>query len=239
MARRLFFVPEVQSELAELRGEDAKHLTRVLRVEAGQIYELSDGQSLYLAQVELADRDAVRFRVLERLATPVDPYEVTLAMALVKFDRFEWILEKATELGAHHIRPFWCDRSEPGLEKAALKRIERWRKILIESSQQSRRVVPPQVHEPVNFERVLPVPAERRYFFDERRDDAEFAPELVAKTMLIIGPEGGWTDRERALATGCVGAALGPRVLRAETAAMAALAILGSHLRRTLGSPAS
>ena len=235
MARRLFFVPEVQSELAELRGEDAKHLTRVLRVEPGQVYELSDGRSLYLAQVELADRDAVRFRVLERLPTPVEPYVVTLAMALVKFDRFEWILEKATELGAHHIRPFWCDRSEAGLEKAALKRIERWRKILIESSQQSRRVVPPQVHEPVSFERVLTVPVDRRYFFDERRDDAEFAPELVARTMLIIGPEGGWTDRERALATGCAGAALGPRVLRAETAAIAALAILGSRLRQRPG----
>ena len=99
----------------------------------------------------------------------------------------------------------------------------------------SRRVVPPQVHEPVSFERLLSVPAERRYFFDERREDAEFAPDLVVNTMLMVGPEGGWTDRERALATGCVGASLGPRVLRAETAAMAALAILGSHLRRTPG----
>ena len=96
-------------------------------------------------------------------------------------------------------------------------------------------MVPPQVHEPVSFERLLSVPAERRYFFDERREDAEFAPEFVTNSLLMVGPEGGWTDRERALATGCVGASLGPRVLRAETAAMAALAILGSHLRRTPG----
>ena len=235
MARRLFFVPEVRLDLAELRGDDAKHLTKVLRVEAGQLYELSDGAAHYLARVEAADRDAVRFRVLETLPVPHDPCTVTLAMALVKFDRLEWILEKATELGAHHIRPFWADRSEPGLQKAAAKRMERWHKILIESSQQSRRVVPPAVHEPVSLERVLSVPADRRYFFDERREDAEFAPEPGPHSLLIVGPEGGWTDRERAVAAGCTAVSLGLRVLRAETAAVAALAILGSALRRKPG----
>ncbi len=239
MARRLFFVPEVRSGRAELRGEEAKHLTRVLRVEAGQIYELSDGQAHYLAQVELADRDQITFQVQEELPVSPEPYEVILAIALVKFDRLEWILEKATELGATHIRPFWSDRGEPGLEKAVAKRLDRWRKILIESCQQSRRIVPPAIYEPVSLASVLSVPAERKYFFDERREDGEFAPEPASASLLLIGPEGGWTERERALAVSCTGASLGPRVLRAETAAIAALAILGHRLRQTPGSPAS
>ena len=239
MARRLFFVPEVRSGLAELHGEQARHLTRVLRVEAGQLYELSDGQAHYLAQVEATDREQVRFRIKEEYPVVREPYEVTLAIALVKFDRLEWMLEKATELGATHIRPFWCDRCEAGLEKAAVKRLDRWRRILVESCQQSRRIVPPQVYEPVSLEYLLSLPADRRYFFDERREDGEFAPVPVASSMLLIGPEGGWTDRERSMAPGCIGASLGPRVLRAETAAIAALAILGSRLRQTPGLPAS
>jgi len=235
MARRLFFVSEVHAGLAELRGEEAKHLVKVLRVEAGQQFELSDGTAHYLAEVEAAQREFVKFRVLEQLPVLTEPNELTLAIALVKFDRLEWILEKATELGATHIRPFWSDRSESGLERAAGKRMERWRRILVESCQQARRVVPPEVHEPVSFERVLELPADRRYFFDERREDSEFEPDAAPSSVLMVGPEGGWTERERALAAGWTRASLGPRVLRAETAAIAALAILGSRLRRTPG----
>lgn len=222
-----------------MRGEDARHLNKVLRAQAGQQYELSDGEQLYLAEVQSTDRDAVRFRILESLPFAREPHQLILALALVKFDRLEWTLEKATELGATEIWPFWCDRSESGLDKAALKRQERWGKILIESCQQSRRVVPPKVHEPIGFEAVLKLPADCRYFFDERREDDEFDPAPVAVSLLIVGPEGGWTERERTLAQGCTRASLGPRVLRAETAAIAALAILGARLRQTPGSRAS
>ena len=239
MARRLFFVSAVQAGAAELRGDEAKHLTKVLRAEAGQQYELSDGESLYLAEIEASERDLVRFRILETLPVAKEPYEVTLAIALVKFDRLEWILEKATELGASHIRPFWSDRSEPGLERAAPKRLERWRRILVESCQQCRRVVPPAVYEPVSLESILARPTQGTYFFDESREDLEFAPEPATSSTLIIGPEGGWTQRERALASDCLRASLGPRILRAETAAIAALAILGHRLRQTPGLPAS
>lgn len=205
-------------------------MSKVLRVERGQVYEISDNQQRYLAEVEAAHKELVSFRVIEQLETVPDACHLTLAMALVKFDRLEWILEKATELGVHRIVPFWCDRSENGLEKAAGKRMERWRKILIESAQQSRRTFLPLVAEPVGLETALAVEAQARYFLDEVPGDAVFAPGKNASAALVVGPEGGWTERERqaALRVGWQAVGLGPRILRAETAALAALAILGN-----------
>ena len=229
MARRLFFIPAIHHGHAELRGEEARHLSKVLRVERGQIYEISDNTQRYLAEVDAAHKELVSFRVLEKLDTPSDPCYLTLALALVKFDRLEWILEKATELGVHRLTPFWCDRSENGLEKAAGKRIERWRKIILESAQQSRRTFLPTIDEPVPLEEALRQEAAARYFLDEE-ERGVWAPEQTKSAALLVGPEGGWTARERqaALNAGWSAAGLGPRILRAETAALAGLAIL-SH----------
>ena len=201
-------------------------MSKVLRVERGQTYEISDNQRRYLAEVEAAHKDLVSFRILEPLDSPLETCRVTLAMALVKFDRFEFVLEKATELGVHTVQPFWCDRTEQGLEKAAGKRLERWRKIVLESAQQCRRTFLPVVAEPVAFAAALRWEAEARYFLDEASAGGVFAPVAPASAVLMVGPEGGWTDRERALAAAWTSASLGPRILRAETAAMAALAVL-------------
>src|SRR5205809_7191180 len=99
MARRLFFVPQIHRGQAELRGEDAKHLSRVLRVEAGQIYEISDGSQKYLATVSEAHKEAVRFEVTEKLPVDVETPAIHLYAAIFKFEHFEWGIEKATELG--------------------------------------------------------------------------------------------------------------------------------------------
>lgn len=238
MARRLFFVPAVHSGRAELRGDDARHLSKVLRVERGHTYELSDNHQRYLAEVDAAHKDLVSFRILEKLATPPEPCRITLALALVKFDRLEWILEKATELGVHTIQPFVSDRSEPGLEKAAEKRLERWRKIVLESAQQSRRTHLPIVEAPIDFAGVLTLEAQHRVFLDEAATDRILSPANSASVLLMIGPEGGWTDRERtrAAAAGFTSASLGPRILRAETAAIAALSLV-SLLNLPLPTP--
>src|SRR5437762_469686 len=99
MARRRFFVPEVRRGIAELTGPDAEHLVRVLRAEVGQLYELSDNRDLYLARIEVARKSVVSFRILEKLDSPAPAVSLSLIAALIKFDRFEWLVEKATELG--------------------------------------------------------------------------------------------------------------------------------------------
>src|SRR5215469_4897181 len=138
--RRRFFVEEFGAETATLRGETAHHLGRVLRAEPGQLYELSDGERLWLARTENVGRDEIRFALVEELLAPVARVRVDLLVSIVKFDRFEWALEKATELGADEIKPLAAERSERGLLAAAGKRAGRWKRIVAESAQQSRRL---------------------------------------------------------------------------------------------------
>src|SRR4051812_13983809 len=99
MARRRFFVPEIRRNMAELTGPDAEHLVRVLRVEPGQCFELSDNKNIYLAEVETARKSVVQFLILEPIASKPAQFQLTLVAALFKFDHFEWMVEKATELG--------------------------------------------------------------------------------------------------------------------------------------------
>jgi 16S rRNA (uracil1498-N3)-methyltransferase len=231
-------VDAVRGGMAELSGEDARHLTRVLRAGAGQRYEISDGQAAYLAEIAEARGDRVVFRIIEPLDTPAMPLHITLCAALIKFDRFEWIVEKATELGVERILPVEAAHSEKGLLEASRKRTERWARIARESSQQSRRVRAPEILPAVRFERCLAEEADYRYFLEEAA-----APPLLrvlrvlpacrtgaSRAALLAGPEGGWTDAERQLAAaaGWQPVSLGPRVLRAETAATAAVAVLVS-----------
>jgi 16S rRNA (uracil1498-N3)-methyltransferase len=230
MARRLFFVDAVRRGAAELRGENARHLVRVLRVEPGQRYEISDNASRYLAEVEIARKGQVIFRVVEELGAEAPAAPVTLLAALIKFDRFEWMIEKATELGVAAIVPVEAERSEKGLARAAAKRLERWRRIVLEASQQSRRVTMPCVEAPVSFEQALITQADRRLFLDEQRGvriPSALSPPPGALSLLV-GPEGGWTDRERehASAAGWTAVWLGRQILRTETAAIAALAVV-------------
>src|SRR5580658_939554 len=165
--RRRFFVERVRNGHAEIVGSDAVHLTRVLRVEAGRRYEISDNQDVYLAEVELARWKHVRFRLLEKLPASPPMVRWRLCAALVKFDHFEWMIEKATELGVTEIVPFEAASSERGLERAAQKRVERWRRVVLEYSQQSRRAHLPEVREPATFDDAVALTAGFRYVLDE------------------------------------------------------------------------
>lgn len=234
MARRRFFVPEIRRGFAELTGSDAEHLVRVLRVEPGQVYELSDNQKVYLGEVEFARKSSVRFRVIEQIPLPTPSVHVTLFAALIKFDRFEWLIEKATELGVASVRPIETSRTERGLAQAARKRSSRWEKIALESSQQSRRAHLPDIAPVITFKTALHANADVRLLLDERPDAMPMLRVIPAgraadnQVALLLGPEGGWTDEEHqeAIASGWIPCSLGRTVLRTETAAVAALAVI-------------
>jgi 16S rRNA (uracil1498-N3)-methyltransferase len=234
--RRRFFVDEVRSGRAEISGDDARHLTRVLRVEAGQRYEISDNRNLYLAEIETARKEHVSFRTIEKLALPALTVRLILCAALIKFDHFEWMIEKATELGVSEIVPVETVRSERGLERAAHKRVERWRRIALEASQQARRAFLPAVSQAESLHHAVAREATYRFALDEnpaaRPLHAALPPSRDRQdtVAMLIGPEGGWTDEERSefAAARWAPVSLGPLVLRAETAALAALAIVNS-----------
>jgi 16S rRNA (uracil1498-N3)-methyltransferase len=234
--RRRFFVDRFNGRRATLSGDAAHHAARVLRVAPGQLFELSDGRSVWLARVEGAKSDAVTFSLLEPVESRVPQLAATLLLSIVKFNRFEWALEKATELGVSEITPLAAARSEKALVAAAPKRAARWQKILLESAQQSRRLSAPILH-PV----ALPGESFRAAASTDPRavllffSEAGEAPPLRAileprrpalRASLAIGPEGGWTDEERssALAAGFAEVSLGPNILRTETAVASALA---------------
>jgi len=235
MARRRFFVDSVHSGRAQITGEDAHHLTRVLRVEAGQKFEISDNRDVYLAEVESARKDLVSFAILERIEAPESAFHTTLLVSLIKFERFEWMVEKATELGVERIVPVEAERSEKGLARAAAKRLERWKRIAREASEQSRRARLPEIETCIGLPAALATVADHRYMLEERT-----APPILQalpgdrraqdRVALLVGPEGGWTDREREAisAVGWTAVSLGREILRTETAVIAGLAILNA-----------
>lgn len=236
--RRRFFVENFQAHSAALRGEAAHHLGRVLRAEGGQLYELSDGEHLWLARTESVKRDEVQFSLVEQLPAPAASVRIDLLVAIVKFDRFEWALEKATELGAEEIVPLAAERSEKGLLAAAGKRAERWKRILAESAQQARRLRIPALRateKPGEAFRgsaagLKVLLSERAGAGPLREPLGAFAEQSQLKppayVAVAIGPEGGWSDAEFAAAreSGFVEGALGTNILRTETAVCAALA---------------
>jgi|SRR5215469_5349902 len=229
--RRRFFVEKFENKQAWLEGETARHLGRVLRAQPGQLYELSDGTDVWLGRVDKVSRDSVQFSLLEQVASQMPPIETVLLLSVVKFDSFEWALEKATELGVHSIVPLAAARSEKTLLAAAPKRAERWKKILLEASQQSRRVHVPALHALAKPEAEFRVHSEGLHIFLSEAPDAKPLRQIVpgeqsGKVVLAIGPEGGWTDGELAAAraAGYQHASLGKLILRTETAVTAALA---------------
>jgi 16S rRNA (uracil1498-N3)-methyltransferase len=173
----------------------------------------------------------VEFALLEEIPAHQPRVQITLLLAIVKFDAFEWAIEKATELGVTTIIPLAAARSEKAQLAAAAKRAERWRKLLAEASQQSRRVRVPVLQDAARPTDALPMQtAAIKILLSERREAPPLRQLLTGATAssaaLAIGPEGGWTEEEFALAQKATfrEASLGKLILRTETAVIAALA---------------
>ena len=237
--RRRFFVERFEGGSAAMRGATAEHLGRVLRAEPGQLYELSDGERVWLARIEEVTvpkrgESRIDFMLLEPIAAQEPRMALSLLISIIKFDRFEWCLEKATELGVSQIVPLAAARSDKPLIEAAAKRKARWEKILVESAQQARRLRPPILADNARPEAAFAASdAPCKILLSERTDGAilrEIAKPGadLAKASLAIGPEGGWTDGEIAIARASEfkETSLGPNILRTETAVIAAMSVM-------------
>ena len=246
MTRRRWIADESTEDTAALVGEQANHLARVLRARVGQEFEIAADGRVRLGKVAAISPERVEFDLGEEIDSGTLP-SVHLLLSIFKFDRMDWAIEKATELGVSAITPVIAQRSERNLCAAADKRVERWRRIAREAAQQSRRATPPEILAPIKLSEAVNVEAAVRIVLapegspllsvlqksgktSEASADPEGTPLLPAAgrsgdAALAIGPEGGWTDTELQLFhhAGWSFASLGPTILRTETAAIAAL----------------
>ena len=233
--RRRFLADEIEGRTAILTGQNAAHLARVLRARIGQEYEIAAEGKVRIGRVTNVANDRVEFELGDEVAATAIP-PVKLILSIFKFDRFEWVIEKATELGVASIVPVIARRTDAHLAQAASKRVERWRRIVHEASQQSRRAAPPEIAEPVKLKDAIATPLGLKVLLAETEEDQTLRSVLERATFdsitLAVGPEGGWTDDElRAFSKGgWIAATLGPTILRAETAAIAGLAVVNSLL---------
>jgi 16S rRNA (uracil1498-N3)-methyltransferase len=242
MTRRRWIADAWTETSASLLGEQAEHLARVLRAAPGQIYDVVAGGFLHRAEI-ISVRPASGTESAEVIFTLHEELEsdaalpLHLLLAIFKFDHMEWAIEKATELGVERITPIIARRSEKHLAQAAARRVERWRRIALEASKQSRRTTIPEIADPVALAAALKQETSAtRILLSETEQEKSLVSLLKGQAIesiaLAIGPEGGWTADEMSLFTTheWKHVTLGPRILRAETAAISAIAIVGSQI---------
>jgi 16S rRNA (uracil1498-N3)-methyltransferase len=281
MTRRRFIADTWTPTTATLTGDQAAHLARVLRATPGQIYDIVANGFLHRAEItEVSaggngEDQKVHFLLHEELSAEA-ALPLHLLLAVFKFDHMEWAIEKSTELGVARITPILARRTEKHLAQSSAKRVERWRRIALEASKQSRRTDIPEIADPTplkpalerettptrillseteqtttlstaleesdrgNTDRV-PHPSQSHRepgppasAFARRGGegwDVNSSPIRITHAI-AIGPEGGWTPEEMSLFIQhqWQPVTLGPRILRAETAAIAAIAIASTHL---------
>ena len=240
MTRRRFIANLWTPTTATLTGDQATHLARVLRAEPGQIYDVVANGFLHRAEIATVTDAEVHFLLHEELESD-SALPLHLLLAVFKFDHMEWAIEKATELGIARITPILARRTEKHLAQSASKRVERWRRIALEASKQSRRTTIPEIADPIPLRQALEQEqSPTRILLSETEQATSITAALLkaksssqeTDTALAIGPEGGWTSEEMSLFTQhqWQPVTLGPRILRAETAAIAAIAIASTHL---------
>ncbi len=236
MTRRRWIADEHSGDTAALTGSNAAHLARVLRARVGQQFDISLGDRIRRGTITSVDHARVELSLGEDVpALAITP--LSLYLAVFKFDRFEWAVEKSTELGVARIVPVVARRTEAHLAASAAKRVERWRRIALEAAQQSRRLAPPEIAEPLKLKTALDSAAPLKIVLAENEQaamlrDVLAMSEETSAASLAIGPEGGWAEEELALfdSAGWQRASLGPTILRAETAALAAVSLAAALL---------
>ncbi|PYX80947.1 MAG: 16S rRNA methyltransferase [Acidobacteria bacterium] len=219
MTRRRWIADEFDAarDRAILIGEHAAHLARVLRAKIGQEFEIAlpGEHPVRLGRIVAINDSRVEFELGQPVSAILRPtFELTLLLAIFKFDRMEWAIEKATELGVNRIVPVIARRSEKHLTAAAGKRYPRWERLARQASEAGLCIVLSEAERDQPLQRLV-------------------AANPASSVTLAIGPEGGWTEEELALFAqhAWQAATLGRSILRAETAAVAAVAIVASSLQ--------
>ncbi|HEY0404264.1 MAG TPA: 16S rRNA (uracil(1498)-N(3))-methyltransferase [Pyrinomonadaceae bacterium] len=248
MSRRRFFAPPEafapESGSVTLALDEARHLRDVLRLERGAEVYVFDGLGReHRCEVQEFARGLVKLYVLEEVeaARAESPLDLRLAVALLKGEKFDLVVQKATELGVTRVVPVVTKQADVRLrdEQDGARRVARWQRIALEAAKQSGRARVPLIAAPLGFLSIVEAQAqdeEQRVMFSEREGRSlakmiEASPALVKTATVLVGPEGGWTDEEirHAQAAAWSIITLGGRTLRAETAAITATALL-QHL---------
>ena len=246
MTRRRFHAPPSAFNLhrgsVTLATDEARYLREVLRLKVGDEVFVFDGAGKeFRSQIEESRRDTATLKVVEEVAAarPESPLELTLAVALLKGEKFDLAVQKTTELGAWRIVPVVTKLADIRLRDSseASKRVSRWQRIALEASKQSGRAVVPVVENPVAFEALLGETNTGIAIMFSERDGLPLAdvfresPDNPLSLTALVGSEGGWTDQEITMARerGWRIVTLGGRTLRAETAAITVAALL-QHL---------
>lgn len=235
MTRRRFFAPPRAFNFAKrtvtLTSDEARHLREVLRLKAGDEVQVFDGEGKeFRAAVSQARREFAELEIRDEIAAmrPESPLKLTLAVALLKGEKFDLVIQKGTELGVNRFIPLITRYADIRLrdEADAAKRVARWQRIALEAAKQSGRAVVPEVTTPVPFGSVI---GDNSCVMFSERDGQSLNTDLKLQSVTaIIGSEGGWSEEEidQARAAGVQIVTLGGRVLRAETAAIATATLL-------------
>jgi len=246
VTRRRWIADEIHGNVAALTGEHALHLSRVLRARVGQEFDIAAGDVVRRGKVIAISDERVEFALGDEVVSRAAA-DLTLVLAIFKFDRMEWAVEKCTEIGVARIVPLIARRTDAHLASAAVKRHERWERIARQAAEQSRRAAAPEILLPVKLKEFLgsdgvkaaELPAELpvpRVVLAESEINVSLRDVLPASSeaaVLAVGPEGGWADDELAWfrASGWAPASLGPTILRAETAAIVGSALALDAMR--------
>jgi 16S rRNA (uracil1498-N3)-methyltransferase len=249
LTRRRWIADETNGNAAALTGDHALHLSRVLRAEIGEEFDISTDAVVRRGTITSISDKRVEFALGEEQSVAAAP-DLTLALAIFKFDRMEWAIEKCTEIGVSRIIPIIARRTDSHLASAASKRRERWQRLALQASEQSRRATPPDIAAPIKLRDLgcacaspaaggVPTPALAqvcKIVLAESENSTRLRDALPTEPSaltLVVGPEGGWTADELHWfrESGWTASSLGATILRAETAAIVVTALALDALR--------
>lgn len=235
-----FFIPQLYNENMTINGVDARHISKVLRMQPGaRLQIVSDDGVSALAEITVIDSEQVKVHCLEKLAESHEPLvRLVLAQGLAKGEKMDFIIQKAVEMGAYSVIPVAMEHSVVRLDGVkAVKKVERWQKIAEAAAKQSKRDIIPQI-QPIqiltealagkNYQnKIIAYECEDKKSLKTALLEAKNAGKLT-DLLLIIGPEGGISESElqEARNAGAVPVSLGRRILRAETAGLVAISAI-------------